>query len=89
GIGLLASFFGGQVGVVGQILVGAFGMAFAFVGLATLHTLTMGNPARTIILMLSYLLLLFIAPTIIGMVILGLIETLYGLRARALAGRNP
>ncbi|MEO0545393.1 MAG: DUF2232 domain-containing protein [Pseudomonadota bacterium] len=89
GLGLLASFFGGQVGVVGQILVGAFGMAFALVGLATLHTLTLGNPARTIILVLSYLLLLFIAPSIIGMVILGLVETLYGLRARALAGRNP
>jgi len=89
GAALVASFLGGPVGVAGQIFAGAFGMAFAFVGLATLHTLTLGNPARTVILMLSYLLILFIAPSIIGMVILGLVETLYGLRARMLAGRNP
>ncbi|MEL6946380.1 MAG: DUF2232 domain-containing protein [Pseudomonadota bacterium] len=89
GTTVVASLFGGQIGTVGQIFMGAFGMAFAFVGLATIHTITMGKAGRGVILGLVYALLFVFAPSIIGVVILGLADSLLGLRARAIANRGP
>ncbi len=84
GLALLFSMFGGSLGVAGKIFAGAFGMAFALVGLATMHALTRGMGVRPVILAVSYIAILFTIKPLVGFAILGIVETLLGLRARRL-----
>ncbi len=71
-----------QIGMVAQVVTGAFGGAFALVGLATIHFLTRGLPARPFLLPVVYAVLLFsrfIAPVF---AVLGVAECLFRLRDR-------
>ncbi len=82
---LLAVFGTGILEIGGKMFTGALGVAFIFVGLATFHALLPVSPGRSALLIFTYLILLFITPAIFGFVILGIVETLFQLRARRAA----
>jgi hypothetical protein len=76
------SFMNNDLGLVARVVAGAFGGAFALVGLATIHFVSRGFAARPFLLPLVYVVLLFsrfIAPVF---AVLGVAETLFHLRAR-------
>lgn len=77
----------GNMGLAGQVGIGAFGGAFTLVGLATLHWVTRRAPARTFMLGITYFAILFTQIMVPVMALFGLVETLFGLRARS-AGNN-
>ena len=76
------SLLGGPLGIVGKVVAGAFGAALMLVGFATMHFLTRGVAGRGMWLTIAYVatFILFF-PTFL-FVMLGLAETLLGLRAR-------
>ncbi|EFL90616.1 hypothetical protein [Ahrensia sp. R2A130] len=76
------------LGVLGMVFAGAFGMMFIAVGLATIHSLTEGMAGRGVILFALYFVLLIFGVALVLLLILGLAETLLGLRARR-AGVPP
>lgn len=76
----------GLLPVAAMAVTGALGLAFALVGLAVIHYAVRGRPARTATLVLLYIAVILFTPLWIGLVALGLAETLLGLRAR-LSGR--
>ncbi|MDD9910966.1 MAG: DUF2232 domain-containing protein [Ahrensia sp.] len=82
---LVLAFLGGSIGLGGRILAGALGMAFLMIGFATLHHLTQPLAARGFLLGMTYgLLFLPLISQLIafGVLMLGLSETIFGLRAR-------
>ena len=85
-LAIAASFIGGTIGLVAQVLAGAFGAAFIVVGLATVHHMTRGLPARGLSLTLTYLMLLFSRFMGPVLAVLGVAETLFRLRSRFAAG---
>ena len=86
--GILGSvILGNQAGLIAQVVAGAFGGVFVLVGLATVHFMTMGLAARPFLLPFVYIALFIsriVAPVF---AVLGVAETLLGLRARS-ASRN-
>ncbi len=85
-IAVAASFVSGSLGLVAQVIAGAFGGAFVLVGLATIHFMTRGLAARPFLLPVVYMVVFF--SRFIGPVfaVLGVAETLFQLRARSAAG---
>ena len=78
----VAAIASNQIGLAAQVIAGAFGGAFALVGLATIHFITRGFAFRPFMLPIVYVVLLFsrfIAPVF---ALLGVAETLLRLRAR-------
>ncbi len=89
-----AAFASGWAGIGGRALVGGIGMAFALQGLAFLHAVTRGRPARSAILTLSYMLTLFFGGTFLPLMALtGMVDSVTSLRRRlspgADGGRRP
>ncbi|NKB54247.1 MAG: DUF2232 domain-containing protein [Rhizobiaceae bacterium] len=79
---VIAAITTNQIGMVAQVVAGAFGGAFALVGLATIHFITRGLAARPFLLPVVYVVLLFsrfIAPVF---AVLGVAECLFRVRAR-------
>lgn len=82
--GLAAASLGGFVGVGGAALIGALLCAFTLSGLAMLHDLSRGRPWRTPMLISVYVALVLMQAVVTPMLALvGLIDTLLGLRKRA------
>jgi hypothetical protein len=79
---IIAFIANNQIGLAAQVVAGAFGGAFALIGLATIHFLTRGYAVRPFLLPIVYIVLLssrFIAPVF---ALLGIAETLIQLRGR-------
>ncbi|MEO0637154.1 MAG: DUF2232 domain-containing protein [Pseudomonadota bacterium] len=73
---------------VAGVVAGAFGTGFLLIGLAVIHSITRGMPARGLLLLAAYgPLILFGFPALL-LAALGLAEAFYGLRARAAGKRN-
>jgi hypothetical protein len=86
---LALSFLPAPLGDVAAVLTGATACAFALVGLAVLHAVTMGNNQRRLLLFGTYFLLVFFGFPILLFAVLGLAETLFHLRARRFRGSPP
>lgn len=91
-LALLAAFvlvqFGGFVGALGYAVFGAFLMAFAFQGLATIHERTRGRQGRAFLLAGLYVLLLLTQGVmIVALSLFGLADTIFGFRR--LGGNKP
>jgi len=79
----LAYAGGGFAGVLGLSLLGATLMAFGLQGLAGLHQVTLGRGGRTAMLTIAYLLLVLSQGMLfIALILFGIADTLFGLRAR-------
>lgn len=90
---LAVTLVGGPAGLIAATLAAALVMAFALQGLAAIHDLTRGLKQRPFILGLVYFALIALAPPwlLIPCAALGVVESLFGLRARkrTAAARRP
>ena len=82
-------FVGAAVATAAQIIAAALLMAYALVGLAVLHTLTLRAKSRALLLTCTYGILVLLPWTIILMTVLGLTDAIFGWRQRYLRGKPP
>ncbi len=87
---IVLSFLGSAAGLAAQAVAGAMGGAFGVVGLATVHVITRTLPrvARTPSLIVTYFALVVSRFFAVALALLGLLDTLLGLRARFLNSSN-
>jgi hypothetical protein len=82
-------FAGGLLAILAQIVTAALMMAYALIGFAVLHTLTLALKSRALWLSLSYVIVVVFSWPVLAMVILGLADAVFGIRQRYLQGRPP
>ena len=82
-------FSAGLPAIVAQIATAALTIAYALVGFAVLHTLTVALKNRSFWLSCSYLIVAVFGWPILVMAVLGLADAVFGLRRRYLQGRSP
>ncbi len=88
-IASFASFLPGVFGLIGSVFAVALMSAFAILGLAVMHALTLGNPWRNALLGMLYAALLFLNWLLaLPLIVLALADLSFGLRQRYFA-RNP
>jgi hypothetical protein len=83
--GALPGLFGFAAGVIGA----AFMVAFTLLGLALLHAGTRDRPGRNLLLVTTYFLMAVMSWPILVIALLGVVEFLFGFRARITAARPP
>ena len=88
-VAIAFSFAGGLLGILAQIVTAALMMAYALIGFAVLHTLTLGLKSRALWLGCIYAIVAVFGWPVLAMVALGLAESVFGLRRRYLQGRPP
>ncbi|WP_180897257.1 YybS family protein [Martelella soudanensis] len=71
---LVATFFGGTIGLIGAACLGAFGGGFLLAGLARMHLAARGKSWAVPVIILSYLSLIFTFPALV-FVTMGLLDT--------------
>ena len=82
-------FTGGLIAILAQIATAALMMAYALVGFAVLHTLTLALKSRALWLGCIYAIVAVFGWPALAMVALGLAEAVFGLRHRYLQRRPP
>ena len=88
-LALALCFTGGLLAMLGQIASAALLMAYALVGFAVLHTLTLAMKSRALWLSASYAVVLVFGWPVVVMVGLGLAEAVFGFRQRYLQRKAP
>lgn len=88
-LALALCFVGGLAAMLAQIVSAALVMAYALIGFAVLHTLTLSMKSRPIWLGGTYAMVLMIGWPILAMVGLGLADAVFGFRQRFLQRRTP
>ncbi len=78
----LLSFMPGQLGLIGDTFMAALMMAFCVLGMATFHGLVAGRVARVPLLFVFYIVILFFPPIFLFLLVLGLAEHAFAIRAR-------
>jgi len=86
---LALCFTGGLFAMLGQIASAALMMAYALIGFAVLHTLTLAMKGRALWLSATYAVVLVFGWPAVAMVGLGLADALFGFRQRYLQRRTP
>jgi hypothetical protein len=79
---IAATFVAGFAGVMASLLTATLAIAFALAGFAVLHTLTRGMRARSLLLSSTYVIVGLFGWPVLLMTLIGLVETLFGLRRR-------
>jgi hypothetical protein len=82
-------FTGGLLAIVAQIISAALLMAYALVGFAALHTLTLGIKYRALVLGCTYAVVVVSIYPVLVMAGLGLADAIFGFRQRYLRSRPP
>ncbi len=82
------SFVGGIIAILAQVVTTALMIAYALVGFAVLHTLTLSLGNRGFWLAGTYTIVVVFGWPIVAMVVLGIADALFGLRQRY-RGRPP
>jgi hypothetical protein len=82
-------FAGGLLAILAQIVTASLMMAYAIMGFAVLHTLTLAFKSRALWLSCTYAIVVVFVWPALAMVTLGLAEAIFGLRRRYLQGRPP
>jgi hypothetical protein len=88
-VAIAFGFAGGLPAILAQIIAASLMMAYAVVGFAVLHTLTLAFKSRAIWLSCTYAIVVVFVWPALAMVTLGLAEAIFGLRRRYLQGRPP
>ncbi|ADH88401.1 conserved hypothetical protein [Ancylobacter novellus DSM 506] len=86
---IAASLDDGFVGLLAELLGATLVMAFAFIGLATIHWITRGAAGRTLVIATVWIAALALGWPFAALALLGLAETLFGLRGRFKRGSPP
>lgn len=79
--GVVMSFIGGAIGLIGWTLIGAFGIGFSVSGYAIAHHRTRGKPARGLMLWTAYLATVIFTVPLFLFFFLGLFDTARNLTA--------
>jgi hypothetical protein len=82
-------FTGGLLAIYAKVIAGALLTAYAFTGLAVLHTLTLASSNRAMWLVLSYAVTIVLMWPLVVMAVLGLADTIFGFRERFMRTRPP
>jgi hypothetical protein len=82
-------FADGLLAILAQITTAALMMAYALIGFAVLHTLTLGSKSRALWLSGTYAIVVVFTWPVLAMVVLGLADAVFGIRQRYLRGRPP
>jgi hypothetical protein len=82
-------FTGGLLSILAQIVTAALMMAYALIGFAVLHTLTLALKSRALWLGCTYAIVVVFGWPILAIVVLGLADAVFGIRQRYLRGRPP
>jgi hypothetical protein len=82
-------FTGGLIAILAQIVTAALMMAYALIGFAVLHTLTLALKSRALWLGCVYAIVVVFGWPVLAMVVLGLADAVFGFRLRYLQGRPP
>jgi hypothetical protein len=82
-------FVGGLPALFAKVVTGALLTAYGLIGLAVLHTLTLGSSSRTIWLVLIYAVTTVLMWPLFIMSVLGLADALFGFRERFMRTRPP
>lgn len=77
---LLLSLVSGSVGDIGSAIAGAFGLALALTGLGVIHAVTLGRPARPLVLTLAYVSIPMLGVPLILFAFLGLVDCFVRIR---------
>jgi hypothetical protein len=88
-LALALCFTGGLFAMLGQIASAALMMAYALIGFAVLHTLTLAMKSRALWLSGTYAVVLVFGWPVVAMVGLGLADAVFGFRERYLQRRTP
>jgi hypothetical protein len=80
---IAGSFMPNLMGLVASLFAATLTVAFAIVGFAVLHTITRHMQGRAAILSGAYGVIILLAWPVLIMTLIGVAETLFGLRARA------
>jgi hypothetical protein len=88
-LALALCFTGGLLAMLGQIASAALMMAYALIGFAVLHTLTLAMKSRALWLSGTYAVVLVFGWPVVAMVGLGLADAIFGFRQRYLQRRIP
>ena len=88
-LALALCFTGGLFAMLGQIASAALMMAYALLGFAVLHTLTLAMKSRALWLSGTYAVVLVFGWPVLAMVGLGLADAVFGFRQRYLQRRAP
>lgn len=88
-LAVAGTFAPGLLGIVAGILTASLLMAYAILGLAVLHAVTRGMGGRPLILAGAYAGIGVLGWPILAAALVGLVETLLGLRARIARRRGP
>ncbi len=82
-------FAGGLIAILAQIVSAALLTAYALIGFAVLHTLTLALKSRALWLGCIYAIVVVFSWPVLAMVILGLSDAVFGIRQRFLQSRPP
>ncbi|TMJ64706.1 MAG: hypothetical protein E6G82_00400 [Alphaproteobacteria bacterium] len=82
-------FTGGLVALLAQIVAASLFMVYALTGFAVLHTLTSALKGRALWLACTYSIVIVFAWPLVAMAVLGLVDTVFGIRQRYLRRRPP
>jgi hypothetical protein len=82
-------FTGGMLALVARIVVAALLMAYAFVGFAVLHSVTLRLRSRAFWLGVTYTIVIVFGWPILALMALGLADALFDLRRRYRRGKPP
>jgi hypothetical protein len=82
-------FVGGMPAILAQTVTAALIMAYALIGFAVLHTLTLALRNRPIWLSFTYVIVALFSWLMLAMAALGLADAVFGLRQRFLRSRSP
>ncbi|MCJ8144143.1 YybS family protein [Ancylobacter sp. A5.8] len=79
----------GFVGLLAELLGATLIVAFGFIGLAVIHWVTRGAAGRTLVISTVWIAALALGWPFLALALLGLIETLFGVRRRFPRGSRP
>src|SRR6202166_5054616 len=88
-VAIALCFTGGLLAILAQIVTATLMMAYALVGFAVLHTLTLALKSRAVWLGCTYVVVAVFGWPVLAMLALGLADAVFGLRQRYLQGRPP
>ena len=82
-------FAGGLLAILAQIVTAALMMAYALIGFAVLHTLTLALKSRALWLSCTYAIVVVFVWPVLAIVVLGIADAIFGFRQRYLQRRPP
>jgi hypothetical protein len=82
-------FAGGLLAILARIVATALMMAYAMTGFAVMHTLTMALKNRAVWLSCTYVIVVVFSWPVLALVVLGVADSLFGIRQRFWRRRPP